>query len=96
MVKKLGETNISVKKQNLNLMEENIKLLMNIKQISTDEAVLLNYRKMQIYQQKDKLKHQKVKELIKIATHDEEDTITIQNLEEKKNDLYDYFMDRIK
>lgn len=51
---------------------------------------------MQIYQQKDKLKHQKVKELIKIATHDEEDTITIQNLEEKKNDLYDYFMDRIK
>ena len=51
MVKKLGESNLSIKRENLNLMEENIKLLMNMKEISEEEAIILNYRKLQIYHQ---------------------------------------------
>jgi hypothetical protein len=66
-VKKLSESNISTKKENLNLIEENIKLLMNIKEISEEEAVILNYRRLQVYQEKEKLKHQKTKKLIELA-----------------------------
>jgi hypothetical protein len=67
MLKKLGESNLTLKIENLNLLEENIKLLMNTKEVTQQEAVILNYRKLQIYQQKHKLNQQKNKQLIKLA-----------------------------
>jgi len=64
LVKKLSESNQSTKRENLNLIEENVKLLMNIKDISEEEALILNYRRLQVYQERDKLKSQKTKALI--------------------------------
>lgn len=51
----------------MNLIEENVKLLMNIKDISEEEALILNYRRLQVYQERDKLKGQKTKVLIELA-----------------------------
>lgn len=38
-------------------MEENVKLLGEIKDIGKEEAVVLNYRKLQLHHQKEQLKH---------------------------------------
>jgi len=67
MLKKLGESNLTLKRENLHLLEENIKLLMNVKEVTQEEAVNLNYRKLQIHQQKHKLSQQNNKKLIKLA-----------------------------
>ena len=50
--RKLGENNGNGKKENLNLLEENIKLMASIKEISQEESAVLNYRKLQLLEQK--------------------------------------------
>ena len=40
---------------------------MNMKEIKEEEAIILNYRKMQIHKQKDLLKEHKLKKLMKLA-----------------------------
>jgi hypothetical protein len=64
IVKKLSESNAGTKRENLNLIEENIKLLMSIREISEEEAVILNYRRLQVYQEKERLRHHKTKKII--------------------------------
>jgi hypothetical protein len=67
LVKKLSESNHSIKRENLNLIEENVKLLINIKDISEEEALMLNYRRLQVYKEREKLKKQKSKTLLDLA-----------------------------
>lgn len=56
--------------------------------------MILNYRRLQVYQQKDKLKHQKTKKIIKLAEVKEEgENLTpLQDLDDKKKALFDYFL----
>jgi hypothetical protein len=97
LVKKLSESNANTKRENLNLIEENIKLLMSIKEISEEEAVILNYRRLQVYQEKERLKHHKTKKIIELANPDEGESLApLQELDDKKKALYDYFLERLK
>jgi hypothetical protein len=68
---------------------------MGIKEISQEEAVILNYRKLQISRQKDTLGRQKNKELIRLAQGEE--TLTpLQDFQQKKDELYSFFIQRMR
>lgn len=87
--RKLGETNNGMKQENLHLMQENIKLLSSIKDISQEEAVILNYRKLQLYNLRRNSKKHNYKELMKLTQLMPEESLTpLQDLEQKKSSLY--------
>ena len=56
---------------------------------------MLNYRKLQLHSQKNCRKGVNFKEMMAL-TQPEESESPIQELEEKKNTLQSYFLDRIK
>jgi hypothetical protein len=95
--RKLGENNGNAKKENLHLLEENIKLMASIKEISPEEAAVLNYRKLQLYEQRKNQKKVNYKALLALTQPDSEQTFTpLLDLEAKKNALFEYFVERLK
>ena len=65
--RKLGETNNNLKKENFHLLEENIKLMASIKEITTEESAILNFRKLQLNQQKKTNKNINHKQLLALT-----------------------------
>jgi hypothetical protein len=47
-MKKINDVNCNLKKENLNLIEENTKMIMNSKDIGEEEARIMTYRRIQI------------------------------------------------
>lgn len=69
---------------------------MSIRDISEEEALILNYRRMQVHQEKDRLAQHKTKKLIQLADVADDATTPLQEVEDKKKALYDFFMQRLK
>jgi hypothetical protein len=59
--------------------------------------VVLNYRKLQLHNQKQNVKKHNYKELLALTQPDPEESLTpLHDLEEKKNNLFEFFLERVK
>ena len=65
--RKIGENNGNTKKENLHLLEENIKLMASIKEITEEESALLNFRKLQLHSQKKCQKNINYRQMIALT-----------------------------
>ena len=67
-----------------------------VKEITAEEAVILNFRKLQLNEQRKHNKKINYKKLMDLTQPEPGDTFTpLLDLEEKKNNLQSYFFERM-
>ena len=64
---------------------------MSTGEVPPEEAVLLNYRRMQVHKEKEKLRVKKARDFIQQAL----DEAPLEELERKKKELYEFFKERL-